>query len=85
MANTGPPSIAVETTSDVHRGGTLQREVKKSLESLLSRSDSASGDEADEPEQTLSVPSIVQGKMRETNRKGRKISVSEALKVGIES
>ena len=85
MADPGPPSIAVECTGDVHREGTLQREAKQSLESLLSRSDSgASGDEADEPEQTLSVPSTVQGKARETARKGRKISVNEALKVGIE-
>jgi hypothetical protein len=81
MADPGPPSIAVESASDIPRDGTLQREVKKSLESLLSRSDSgASGDEVDEPEQTLSVPSTVQGKPRETSRKGRKISVNEALK-----
>ena len=84
MADPGPPSIAVESASDIPRDGTLQREVKKSLESLLSRSDSgASGDEVDEPEQTLSVPSTVQGKPRETSRKGRKISVNEALKVSI--
>ena len=77
MAETSPPSIAVvESASKVQDG----REVKASSESLLSRSDSgASADEAEEADQTsLSVPSSTQSK---PGRKGRKISVNEALKV----
>ena len=78
MADPSPPSIAVSETAS-----TGEQQVKQSLESLLSRSDSASGDEdVDEPESsTLAVPSSVQEKPRETSRKGRKISVNVKVRV----
>jgi hypothetical protein len=86
MADPTPPSIAVCETTD--RDGVGGEGVKQSLESLVSRSDSASVDEdGDEGESsTLAVPSTVQGKSRETSRKGRKISLNvkevEAIKEG---
>lgn len=85
MADPSPPSISVIETAGVEGDGAGGREVKQSLESLLSRSDSASGDEeGEEPEATtLAVPSSVQGKTRETSRKGRKISVNASVKVGL--
>ena len=80
MADSTPPSIAVlsETTDQDGVGGEGGEEVKQSLESLLSRSDSASVDEdGDEGESsTLAVPSTSQGKSRDTSRKGRKISLN---------
>ena len=76
MADPCPPSIAVIESECLG-------EVKQSLESLLSRSDSASGEEEGEEAEapTLAVPCSVQGKTRVTSRKGRKISVNEAVKV----
>jgi hypothetical protein len=91
MADSTPPSIAIlsETTDQDGVGGEGGEEVKQSLESLLSRSDSASVDEdGDEGESsTLAVPSTAQGKSRDTSRKGRKISLNvvkevEAIKEG---
>lgn len=74
MADTSPPRI---TVVEAEKTGP---KVKESLESLVSRSDSGSADEVEETEQTaLSVPSS--NKQRETSRKGRKISVNDALKV----
>lgn len=79
-----PPSIAVseskEGTSHGERDGEVG--VKQSLESLLSRSDSASADETEEADHTsLSVPGGggLQERQRETSRKGHKISVNDAL------
>lgn len=81
MVDPVPPRIAVEHAS---QEGPLSGEVKESLESFLSRSDSASGEEAEEPFSAgLSVPGNAQGKSRRTGRKGRKISINDALKVGI--
>lgn len=81
MADPVPPRIAVEYVSQERP---LAGEVKETLESFLSRSDSASGEEAEEQlPAELSVPGNVQGKSRRTGRKGRKISINDALKVGI--
>ena len=88
MADPTPPSIAVCETTDRDgvggEGGGGGEGVKQSLESLVSRSDSASVDEdGDEGESsTLAVPSTVQGKSRETSRKGRKISLNVKVQVG---
>ena len=75
------PSIAVvESAGAVTREGDTEIETKRSLESLASRSDSASADENEESEQaSLAVPG---SKARNTGRKGRKISVNETVKVG---
>ena len=85
MADFAPPSISVieSAAGDGVRRRPGER-VKQSLESLLSRSDSGSGEEEveEEAEQPrLAVPSSVQEKTRETSRKGRKISISAAFKV----
>lgn len=86
MADVDPPSITVIESEEVEGGGEGVGcgEGNRSLESLVSRSDSASceeeeGEEVDAPK--LAVPVNLQGKARESSRKNRKISINASVKV----
>ena len=79
MADPGEPRLkaATQATSEGLGVAAGRQHAKESQESLVSRSDSASGEEAEEQP----PPGSVLGKTGETSRKGRRISACEALKV----